>query len=530
MTTDPKDFLSNRELMLSALFWVKPREAAELVKFEVTKARQKIFTARRKNSRLVVLKGRQMKITTGLQYDDLLTCLMYPNHRHGFAAQDDVMTVEMFQNYRNAYTWMEKRWQLSDGTIVEMPTAIEDSKHHMLFDNGSGIHAGTAGSKGFGRGITLNSFHGADLGYWDEAQAKIFLAGIEGSMSLDASMVIEGTPSGEGTIFHRYYRNARRRHNNWQPLFLHWWLESEYSYPVEVDKEKLTIVESELINKYDLTLGQIAWRRLKYANLAAGIIDEGEINPARAEYPENDVDCWIFSGETIFRQPELKELLDEAEEPYRNGEWDVWEDPDPNGYYIISGDSAEGLHTGDFSAATIWECSWGMRQVARLHGKYNTRTFAQLMAQFGRYYQSQGHDAIIAVERNTYGLHVLDILMSEMGYTELYWYYDFKNPSLSGRPGWPTTTVTKPRMINDLGEMIASGEFETKDSRLLEELMSFRQLDGTKTGAPKGSHDDLAITTMIANQVRYTHPRMREEIQTPEEALMRPRHKLGMMV
>lgn len=506
--------------MLSTLFWVKPREATSLVKFEVTPARRLIYGARRQNSRLVVLKGRQMKITTGFQYDDLLTCLMYRNWRHGFAAQDDDMTIEMFQNYRSAYDWMERNWRLDDGVAVLFPRAIEDSKHHMIFDNGSSIHAGTAASKGFGRGITLNSFHGADLGFWEERQAQIFLTGIEGSISRDASIVLEGTPNGEGTVFHRYYRAAKREKGTWKALFLQWWLESEYQYPEPLSIEDLEEDELRLLNEEALTPNQLAWRRLKRADMEAGI-SSGEKNPFLAEYPENDVDCWIFSGETIYKQPELKEMLDKVELGEQVGEWTVWEMPKPEGYYIIAADPAEGLGTGDYSVATVWECSFGMEQVARLRGKWSIRPFAQQLAQLGTFY----NHGLVAVERNTYGVGVLDVLMTGMGYTDLYWHFDHSNPSLSGRPGWPTTTITKPRMIHDLGTTITEGGFHTADEFLLEELMAYRQLEGIKTGAPKGGNDDLAITAMIANQVRYRHPSPNKDA---EKGIVS--QKLGMVI
>jgi len=79
----------------------------------------------------------------------------------------------------------------------------------------------------------------------------------------------------------------------------------------------------------------------------------------------------------------------------------------------------------------------------------------------------------------------------------------YENLYRSGRlPGWPTTSASRPEMLENFGAVLAGAPHLFSSRRLLEECRTFvRQADGY-CAAVSGAHDDCIFALAIALQVR----------------------------
>lgn len=161
----------------------------------------------------------------------------------------------------------------------------------------------------------------------------------------------------------------------------------------------------------------------------------------------------------------------------------------PSHTYVIGADVAEGNADGDFSVAYVFDLNT-LEQVAEIRGHFPLDKYALMLDELGRRYGN----AILAPERNNHG-HAVLLKLKELGYPNIYKHTD-------GKPGWLTSTTTKPMMIVELEEGLRTGEIKISSPDLLRELLAYQDLGGGKSGTGKGAHDDCVIAMAITFQLR----------------------------
>jgi hypothetical protein len=106
-----------------------------------------------------------------------------------------------------------------------------------------------------------------------------------------------------------------------------------------------------------------------------------------------------------------------------------------------------------------------------------------------------GHKTIwplLGVERNNHGHAVLQKL-EDLGYTNLH-------EAPDGRPGWKTTSATRPVLIDEFIEEVEAEITEIFDKDTLGECMTLVDNNG-KIEAVDGKNDDCVIASAIAIQM-----------------------------
>jgi hypothetical protein len=194
----------------------------------------------------------------------------------------------------------------------------------------------------------------------------------------------------------------------------------------------------------------------------------------------------------------------------------VWEQPNPMHRYVIGADPAEGLLKGDYSAAVVLDLISGT-EAAALRGKWEPATFARLLSDLGWHYGAvQGGvvtPALLGVESNNHG-HAC--LLALRNYPNLYSHTEYNATTEGVRPGWLTTTRSKPIMIDTLAAAIR----ERRPYRwriFIEEAMRYVVDDKGQTGASGDYHDDTVIAAAIAEQMRLWRPAQAEVISLADE-------------
>lgn len=257
---------------------IRPKEGApvnELPALDLNEAQMYLHACCEKQLResgrirVIVLKGRQQGVSTyteGRFYWKV-------SHRRGVNAyiltHEDPATTNLFN--------MAKTYHDNCKELVRPSTSASNAKE-LIFDRlSSGYKVGTAGSKGTGRSLTLQYFHGSEVAYWPNAETH--MAGVlQAVADVDGTeIILESTSNGPAGVFFEMCMKAHKRESEWELVFIPWFWTKDYRKPVPQGFE-LTSEEEEYKSKYKLTDEQIYWRRLK-------IIQLNGVHHFRREYP-----------------------------------------------------------------------------------------------------------------------------------------------------------------------------------------------------------------------------------------------------
>ena len=165
--------------------------------------------------------------------------------------------------------------------------------------------------------------------------------------------------------------------------------------------------------------------------------------------------------------------------------------------YTIGIDVSTGKNN-DYSAISIWDID-GMAQVAEYMGRVQLKMLAYIIDYLGRYY----NNAIVCVERNSYGEGVIQDIENSLMYPNLW------RKKIGAQTGFYTSEASKPTINKALITYIAEDEeagYKVRSDRLWKQLQLYiRQrtatgYDTNKTGAQpgRGNFDDLVIAAGLA--------------------------------
>lgn len=419
----------------------------------------------------IVLKARQMGISTWIAARFFLKTI----------TARGVLTVQVAHTREAAesiFRMAQRFWEclpekLRDGplrrsksTSGQMRFAELDSEFRVM----------SAGDEGAGRGITMQNLHCSELSRWPRAAAET-LAGLRAALVPGGELVIESTPNGAWGCFFEEWQRAAEPGSGVAQHFFPWWMEEAYvSDPVTDCTEE----ESALMGRHNLTPAQIGFRRqlaASYRGLRA------------QEFAEDAVACFRASGDCCFEIEAIEKRLTELWEPVEqrhNGALHIWWPPVKDRKYLVAVDTAGGSPDGDFAAMQVIDLRSGT-QCAELQQRIGMKTQAEVAVALATEY----NNAVLVVERNNHGAGVLAYLEK---YGNLY--------APDGIVGWLTTAANKPAMIATMGRLLVESAWMFRSRRLLGECRSYQLLEGGRTGAANGAHDDLVMAMAIAQMVR----------------------------
>jgi hypothetical protein len=193
----------------------------------------------------------------------------------------------------NALFEMAERYYENLPPFVKPSPGAANAKELQFDKLDSGYKIGTAGNKAVGRGQTIQYFHGSEVAFWMNASEHT--KGIMQAVpDADGTEVIwESTANGVGNFFHEQWKLAEKGLSEFQPIFVPWFWQSEYT-KTPPDDFTLTPDEEGLMEVYGLNLGQMHWRRVKIAELTTDGIDGGKA--FKQEYPMNAAEAFQVSG------------------------------------------------------------------------------------------------------------------------------------------------------------------------------------------------------------------------------------------
>ncbi len=227
------------------------------------------------------------------------------------------------------------------------------------------------------------------------------------------------------------------------------------------------------------------------------------------EFPENDIEAITTTGNPIFDHKKLAiqpvEIGSTVAEPRGLV---VYREPEPDAFYVIGADPAEGLVDSDWSSASVLriraeEGDYTGEQVAVLRGRWAPEVFAEKLHAvallYGRHATAANHHPVLlAWERNNHGhavrVRVTDLRKASDPYVPF--------TARDGKLGWNTTPESRTTLVDALAAAIRTGTIVIHDDGTLDQCRTFHENDKGRAEAQEGSHDDDVIAIGIAWQMR----------------------------
>lgn len=398
-------------------------------------------------------------------------------------------------------------------------------------------------SEGVARGKSFDMLHISEVAHFAAPDA---ISAAKNASMPGALIIEETTAKGIDHSFYGSWQRAMyyeeiighwRQHNrtpaDWNGKFKFFWgWHQDPGYTTPLTTEEATYLETSLSDyereirpQYSLTLGQLEWRR---RTIATKCSEQTQMDPEdffRQEYPLNELEAFVTSGNRVFSEARLIELERQARDirpkshgrmmfvddggviyqpsnssNYRFSQMVFWENPIPGRQYIIGIDTAEGLEHGDYTVCGVWDRTDGSRLVeaARFRGKLAPHLTGDLAVWLGRKY----NNAYLIPEANNTGAATVQRIVRELRYEYIYHRLNEERvggdaPDDSFTAGWKTYKHTKPLLIAQAQSILREGNIIIKHLDAIHEWRIYQNEDG-KFNAPPGAHDDCTMADAFA--------------------------------
>lgn len=229
--------------------------------------------------RAIILKGRQQGCTTYIQARYFHRTNFRSNQSAFVLAHQVESTIKIFG--------MAQRFRRNLPLDLQQPLE-KDTERAMSMENGSSYTVGTAGSAQIGRGMTVQLFHGSEVGFYENADE--LSTGLMQTVAdvVGTELIFESTANGPGNFFYELVMGAIAGKNGFELIFIPWYWQDEYTDPeglLESDLDEKEIVYYATYKADGLTLNHLAWRRRKIASFGGQewkFIQEYPFNPEEA--------------------------------------------------------------------------------------------------------------------------------------------------------------------------------------------------------------------------------------------------------
>ena len=214
----------------------------------------------------------------------------------------------------------------------------------------------------------------------------------------------------------------------------------------------------------------------------------------KQEYPINDLECWAMTGDAVYDQSILREMLQAIDGGtglmIEKDPWVQFKKPEENHKYIIFCDPASSWAERDMFAAVVLDIST-CEQSAEYLGHLSAHQMAKNLAMWGRDY----NNAMIYVEANGVGEAVLSHLIDNpnIAYRKVF----RRKPSRWSRSrqriaGWWSSTKSKKEAEGHMQQLIDEESITIHSTRSLRQLIHYRGQWGARSRDFSGGHYDLA--------------------------------------
>lgn len=236
-------------------------KAGSIVPLELNRAQRYIHDqiedqiARTGMARKVILKGRQQGAST------YIAARFYWKASGEFGKRVQIMT-HLDEATDNIFS-MVKRYHDYNNLLVKPSIRISNRKELEFKTLKTRYRVTTAGSKGTGRGATVQYFHWSEMAFSPAAHAHMAGIGQTVPDKDGTEILIESTANGINNPFHSKVMEAMSGRGPYELIFVPWFWEDGYSSPCPAGFSEWTDEEVEYKETYGCTWDQLYWRHSK---------------------------------------------------------------------------------------------------------------------------------------------------------------------------------------------------------------------------------------------------------------------------
>jgi len=428
--------------------------------FILNEAQKDLFNTIRKNNRIILLKARQLGMSTAVTGYFYVDTIMNPGTTTALIGYNSSLTSELLDKVKVLY---------KSTPPALRPTIQYNSKYEISFPKIDSKIMVLPSTENVGSGYTLNNCLVTELAKIENAEEKMI--SLEPAVPVDGKLVIESSPKGVGNLYHRMWMLD----NDYVKKEYGWW----WGYSRE-DIEQI--------------------RR--------------RINNPRVFAQEYGLE-FLSSGRPVFDANVVKaqrvNVLKEGDyngffKVYKQDGWTFYQPTEQGMLYVIGADVSEGVEGGDYSTATVFNRKTG-EEVAFYRGLIAADRFGETLNKIGRMY----NNALMVVEINNHGLTTVTALKN-FAYPSMYFRrasHESIGYNSTDRLGWRTTKVTRPLLIDELAQAMRDQVLTIHSKEILDEMTVFVYNDNNDMVPQNGFHDDAIFSTGIAFQgfkILYSGP------------------------
>ena len=439
------------DLALSKLTFFSKKENKLQKGFNLYPAQREIFDECIKERSQVILKARQLGISTitaaylfikWITSDTPITIAII-SHKLDSAKH-------IFNIYKSFYDY----FLMSNPSLKSKLRLSDESKTSIkLAHSGAEIICLSSQSDGGLRSFSINYAHISEFAF--QQGADEMLSSAIASLHSPGQVIIESTANFYGDPLFKLIEEIKTDEDPiYNFVFSPWHKDPTYKLKITSKSFILTNEETELKDKYNLTDEQLNWRRVQIKKL------KNDVERFQREYPSDEYEAYQSLGTTYFSQRIIKHYKEQEvflSEPHTIN---YFEEPDKTKKYVIGVDVAGGTG-GDFSAVYVLDGTKNL--IANYYSnKIEPASLADLVVTLSKRYNK----ALINIESNSFGQAVIDVLKRQYYYYNYLWRENDKH--------WLTTSKSKIHLMETIRNCLNNQEIDRLDNKLLEELNFWR--------------------------------------------------------
>ena len=249
--------------------------------------------------RKVLVKARQLGFSTDIAADFMRDALLKPGTRVAVVAHRKDATSNLADMTRRFYDHLP--------ADIKVPL-VKRNDTELHFSHKSSYRLTTAGqgadTGGAGRSITATHGHFSEFAFWSHGGDHIAGLGQSVADEIGTKAIVESTALGQSNALYELHRMAMAGQGDWESEFVPWFVEPAYSrtppagFQLRGDQPGEGLLsERDYRERYDLSMAQMYWRRLKMAELSIG--QGGHLRWQR-EYPASVEEAFAASEMAAF--------------------------------------------------------------------------------------------------------------------------------------------------------------------------------------------------------------------------------------
>lgn len=415
---------------------------------------KRVMRKMRDNRFFILLASRQIGKSTLMTIYMLWYACFMDDQRILLVANKEATAIEIFQRVRMAFEELP---------IWLKPGVKEYGKTSMTLDNGSRIGITTTTGTA-ARGQSVNLLIIDECAFIESHLVEEFWKSVFPiiTSSKKSKVFICSTANGTGNLFHKIYDGAEKGENGWGHDRIMW-------DEVPGRDEKWASITRQALGSTE------AWLQ----EFCCEFINSGESSIDEELFEEMSRKC-----------SEAKIILDD-------GNYKIWEEPDPSKIYVAGVDISEGVGA-DASVIQILDITdtRDIKQVAVYHNRNIpplefSNKLHTILLNWG--------SPLALIERNNCGAQVVDRLAFDVGYEKVVSYG--AKAALRGRPqmGMIAHTNTKYKGVMNMRYFINETRSVTlQDIQTLKEMRDFVRYPNGTWKAKGGFNDDRVMSLLYA--------------------------------